>query len=249
MQISHPTTLTSDDHGMLERLMCTLSGSRTPLASLLRRKLETAVILHPAADRGDLVTSKSKVRYIVDGEHEAEHTLSWGTPPPAKGPSVSLQQERGLALLGMRVGQSISFPVGEEIETVEVIGVYPTPKLADHTDNPSRDATSKRVSTILSTIKRHAGAALARLQIGRTEAALRRLSDAALRDIGITRGEIPHIAQIVAGVTPTPAEHRDGTRGIREESLAQETTAQRRPKARRESQADRLVHDRRSHRA
>ena len=28
MQISHPTTLTSDDHAVLERLMCTLSGSR-----------------------------------------------------------------------------------------------------------------------------------------------------------------------------------------------------------------------------
>ena len=47
MQIHHPTTLTADDHAVLERLMCTLSGSQEPIAALLRRKLETAVIVHP----------------------------------------------------------------------------------------------------------------------------------------------------------------------------------------------------------
>nr|WP_248306340.1 DUF1127 domain-containing protein [Devosia oryzisoli] len=146
----------------------------------------------------------------------------------------------------MRVGQSISFPAGEEVETIEVIGVYPTPKHASHADYSLRHATSKRLSPVLSTIKRHAAAALARLQVGRTETALTRLNDAALRDIGITRGEIPHIAKIVAGVTPTPAEHRHGIGGIREESLAPEPTAQVGPKAAREKELERLVHDRRS---
>lgn len=56
----------------------------------------------------------------------------------------------------------------------------------------------------LGTIKRWAGRVLARLQKGRTEAALMRLSDAALKDIGITRGEISHAASVVAGLAPPP---------------------------------------------
>ena len=123
MQISHPTTLTSDDHAVLERLMCTLSGSQEPIAALLRRKLETAVIVHPEASSDDLVTSNRRVRYSVNGAQETEHLLTWDKLAAADAAAISLQQPRGLALLGLRVGQSISFPAEGGIEPAGVTGV------------------------------------------------------------------------------------------------------------------------------
>jgi len=123
MQISHPTTLTSDDHAVLERLMCTLSGSREPIATLLRRTLETAVIVHLEAGTDDLVTGDRRVRYTVNGAMEAEHLLTWDRPGSRDASAISLQQPRGLALLGLRVGQSISFPAEGGIEPAGVTGV------------------------------------------------------------------------------------------------------------------------------
>ena len=123
MHINHPATLTLDDHAVLERLMCTLSGSPKPVASLLRRKLETAVILHPGAATDDLVTSGRRVRYWVNGELEADHYLTWEHPKVGDASAISLQSPLGLALLGLRTGQSISFPSEAGIETAEVTGV------------------------------------------------------------------------------------------------------------------------------
>ena len=213
MQIHHPTTLTADDHAMLERLMCTLSGSQDPIAALLRRKLETAVILHPQAYSDDLVTSNRRVRYSVNGAQETEHLLTWDKPEAADAAAISLQQPRGLALLGLRKGQSISFPTETGIETAEITGVYPVPgRRAEAAPAPSSTLAAK-LQGMAATIKREARAAMARLQKGRTETVLMRLSDATLRDIGITRGEISHVAGIVTGVTPTDAAATAGRPG------------------------------------
>ena len=213
MQIQHPTTLTADDHALLERLMCAPSGSREPIAALLRRKLQTAVIVHPEASSDDLVTSNRRVRYSVNGAKETEHLLTWDKPGAADAAAISLQQPRGLALLGLRKGQSISFPAETGIETAEITGVYPVPdRRAGAAPAPSSSLAAK-LQGIAATIKREARAAMARLQEGRTETVLRRLSDATLRDIGITRGEISHVAGIVAGVTPTDAADTTGRPG------------------------------------
>src|SRR5690554_2751068 len=119
MQISHPTTLITDDHAMLQRLMCTLSGSREPIATVLRRKLATAAIVHPEAGTDDLVTSDRRVRYSINGGPEAEHLLTWDARLSGDASAISLQQPRGLALLGLRTGQSISFPTEGGVETAE----------------------------------------------------------------------------------------------------------------------------------
>lgn len=213
MQIHHPTTLTADDHAVLERLMCTLSGSREPIAALLRRKLETAVIVHPEASNEDLVTSNRRVRYSVDGAQETEHVLTWDKPEAGDAAAISLQQPLGLALLGLRKGQSISFPAENGIETAEITRVYPAPgRRAGAAPAPSSTLAAK-LHGIAATIKREARTAMARLQKGRTETVLMRLSDATLRDIGITRGEISHVAGFVAGVTSTDAAAATGRPG------------------------------------
>lgn len=204
MQINHPTTLTPDDHAVLERLMCTLSGSQEPIATLVRRKLETAVIVHPEAATDGLVTSDRQVRYCVNGVVEAEHRLTWDQPQAGDASAISLQQPLGLALLGLRTGQSISFPAEAGIETAEVTGVSAVPGTSSGPARGQSPIITSKLRLVAAAIKRQARSTLARLQKGRTEATLMRLSDATLKDIGITRGEIPHVADIVAGLTPAP---------------------------------------------
>lgn len=204
MQINHPTALTLDDHAVLERLMCTLSGSPKPIASLVRRKLETAVILHPGADTDDLVTSGRRVRYWVNGELEADHYLTWEHPNAGDTSAISLQSPLGLALLGLSTGQSISFTSEAGIETAEVTGVTAVPSRLSR-PAPQLSTIASKLQEAASIIKRRARLSLAHLQKGRTEATLMRLSDATLKDIGITRGEIPYVASIVAGLAPAPA--------------------------------------------
>lgn len=203
MQINHPTTLTFNDHAQLERLMCTLTGRRSQLAALVRRKLETAVIIVPHEAPADLVTSGRQVRYSVDGTQEAEGILSWDRPMAGDQFTLFIQEARGLALLGLRVGQSISVSTDGEIETIAVEEVsvpqnVPLGRTQDRSPTSARSTVASWLRNVSSRFMRHAAAALRRVQKGRTEAALMRLSDDTLRDIGITRDAIPQVASMVA---------------------------------------------------
>ncbi|MBB4053578.1 transcription elongation GreA/GreB family factor/uncharacterized protein YjiS (DUF1127 family) [Devosia subaequoris] len=201
MQINHPTTLTADDHVMLARFMRALSESEKSLAAMARRKLETAVILHPQAAADDLVSSGRRVRYCVNGAIEAEHALTWDLPKTAAASAISLRRPLGLALLGLRTGQSVAFPTEAGIETVEVIGVSAAPGTS--TDAAPRPVTEPaKLHRVAAAINRQLRSALARMQKARAETTLRQLSDGTLRDIGITRSEIPYVAGVVAGLIP-----------------------------------------------
>jgi uncharacterized protein YjiS (DUF1127 family) len=204
MQTTHPA-LTCGDHAKLERLMCTLSGSRAPIADLTRRKLETAVIIHPETASDDLVMSGRKVRYSVNGTPEIERLLTWERFETARVPTLSLQQPLGLALLGLRTGESIAFTTDAGIATAEVTSVSIDPIPSPLTDTSK---TLSKLHVVAATIRRYAQSALARLQKGRTEAALLRLSNDTLKDIGITRGEIPYVARMVAGLPHVPTNSR-----------------------------------------
>ena len=206
MQINHPTTLTLDDHTQLEQLMCTLTGSRDEFAALVRRKLESAVIIHSEDADAHLVTSGRQVRYRVNGETVQEHVLSWDRAPIGDLSTLSLQDNRGLALLGMRVGQSMSLPTDGGRMTIKVESVVVTAQ----GNAPLESGTSLaplQVESLGSRLQLSAYRFLrglkrgfARMQKGRTETVLMRLSDATLRDIGITRSEIPYVSSVVAGL-------------------------------------------------
>lgn len=209
MQINHPTTLTFDDHAQLERLMCTRTGSRSPLAAMVRRKLESAVIVHFQDADEDLVTSGRRVRYSIDGAREDERILSWDRPIFGDESTICIQDLRGLALLGLHAGQSISISGNGGIETIEVEKVMLVQEQRiGRADRRSLASSLTSVRTLLQQVSRRVmrnfGNALRGIQKGRTEAALMRLGDDGLRDIGITRREIPHVASIVAGLAPGP---------------------------------------------
>jgi len=126
MHDDHATILSSADYARLQGLMCTLIGSRTALAGLLRRKLGSAVVMLPSDAGPDLAMSGRRVRFTIDGASTGERVLTWDPPKRNTAAYLSLQQPRGLALLGLSIGQSISYETDTgRREFLEVDYVFP----------------------------------------------------------------------------------------------------------------------------
>lgn len=104
----HPTILSADEYVRLQAMMCTMIGARTPLASLLRLKLGSAKVL-PATEIGpDVVTSGRRVRFKNGRYRLDERTLLWNAVS-GDDDCLLLSTTRGLSLLGLKTGQSISY--------------------------------------------------------------------------------------------------------------------------------------------
>ena len=107
----------------LQQLMLTLIGSRTVLASILRRKLGAAAPV-ASAIRPDLALSGRRVEFRIDGGQYSVATLSWLPQKRGNATSLSLLSPRGLALLGLGPGESIAYTTDSgKTEFLEVIQV------------------------------------------------------------------------------------------------------------------------------
>lgn len=127
MNIHKSTSLPSVEYERLQHLMLTMIGSRTVLASVLRRKLGSST---PVIDdlRDDTAISGSEVHYIVDGAREGVGTLTWRPKRGGDGTELSLQSPRGLALLGLGPGDSFSYVADDgAMEFIEVQRVVRKP--------------------------------------------------------------------------------------------------------------------------
>jgi hypothetical protein len=137
MNIYKSISLPPVEYERLQHLMLTMIGSRTVLASVLRRKLGSSA---PATGdvRGDTAISGSKVHYIVDGAHEGVATLTWRPKKRDDGAELSLQSPRGLALLGLGPGDSFSYAAdGGALEFIEVQRVVREPSGASTRSLPA----------------------------------------------------------------------------------------------------------------
>lgn len=125
MHDHHPTILSTRDHDRLQAMMCGLIGARTPLAGLVRHKLGSAVAMLPSDIGSDVVAPGRRVRFTIDGYQTKERWLTW--QPPVRGDrwNVSLHVTRGLALLGLSVGASISYTtVTRRTEFIQIDHVF-----------------------------------------------------------------------------------------------------------------------------
>ena len=112
--------LPSVEYDQLQNLMLTMIGSRTALASVLRRKLGSA---GRATSRvsPDVVMSGRRVQFRIDGQQSEARVLSWKPQKRGDPGQLSLLSPRGLALLGLSPGQSISYSTQEgRMEFLEV---------------------------------------------------------------------------------------------------------------------------------
>ena len=119
--MSHrPTLLTPDDYELLQQLMSTLIGSRSAVAAILREKLSVASVMSPGDVHTDVATVGSTVHYRVGEAAGPAAKLVRGPTRPASG-TLSVLDPHGLALLGLRTGQSITIPGGNGYSETLVI--------------------------------------------------------------------------------------------------------------------------------
>lgn len=125
MRFLHPaTSLSPTDYARLQQMMLTMIGSRTVLAALLRRKLGSSVPASSLTLAPDRAVSGKRVRFSIDGEAEEERILTWQPPTSGDRSTLSLQSPRGLALMGLRPGQFLSYRTeGDRTEFIRVESV------------------------------------------------------------------------------------------------------------------------------
>lgn len=113
-----PIVLSSLDLERLERLLDSTSYKHLPGIDALRRELDRATVVQPTEVPPDVVTMNSTVRF-VDEVTGSNFELSLVYPNSAGMPgTVSIMAPIGSALLGLSVGQSISWqvPGGRELQ-------------------------------------------------------------------------------------------------------------------------------------
>jgi regulator of nucleoside diphosphate kinase len=111
MSYRSSTILSPDAYEALQQLMSTLIGSRSPLAAILREKLGAADVIPPGDIDPDVVTMGSTVRYrIGDTALPEEARLVRGYPRSSSRDALSILNPRGLAMLGLKSGESITIP-------------------------------------------------------------------------------------------------------------------------------------------
>ena len=101
----------------------------------LRGELERAEVAEPAAMPGDVITMNSVARVRVDdaelGNHERELALVYPRDADGSAHKVSILAPVGSALLGLRTGDSIDWPMpGGRTARLEVLAIRYQPEAA-----------------------------------------------------------------------------------------------------------------------
>jgi regulator of nucleoside diphosphate kinase len=129
MQHYHPTIVSTQDYYRLQALMCSTIGLRTPIVQLVRHKLRSAVVMLPSDISPDVVTAGRRVQFTIDSHRSDVRALTWETPAPGVRSKLSLFAPRGLALLGLTAGQSVSYTTatrGTEVIEIHVVSADDT---------------------------------------------------------------------------------------------------------------------------
>lgn len=124
-----PITITQRDFGRLERLLETEPVRALPGSSMLREELNRASVVKPEEIGSDIVTMNSTVRF-VDEQANSAYQLTLVYPDQAGTPgSVSIFAPVGSALLGLSVGQTITWqvPGGRQLN-LRVVSVINQPE-------------------------------------------------------------------------------------------------------------------------
>lgn len=101
----------------------------------LRGELERAEVAEPAAMPGEVITMNSVARVRVDdaelGSHERELALVYPRDADGSAHKVSILAPVGSALLGLRTGDSIDWPMpGGRTARLEVLAIRYQPEAA-----------------------------------------------------------------------------------------------------------------------
>ena len=116
--------LSTKDHTILEDLYDRYRGRGDPLAFLLRRKLESAVVVFREDVPENVATLNSRVRFSANRDGAQTRIISYGTLQPV-GMYIPITSPRGLALIGLSEGEEFRIPYRDggifQIELREVL--------------------------------------------------------------------------------------------------------------------------------
>lgn len=123
--------LTTKDFAIVKTMLDRLAWSGGPLVALLRQKLASAHVVFSNEADADVVTLNSRVTYSVDGGAPHTRIVAHGPMDGMVGQIIPITVARGLALLGLRKGQSISVDCGRgTTETIRVDEIHYQPEAA-----------------------------------------------------------------------------------------------------------------------
>lgn len=123
--------LSTGDYFLLQGFNLPEGDDRDVLATMLRRKLDAAIVTFPADVGSDVITTGCKVRYRIGGVRTEERTLVAGPNDPAGGLALCLTSPRGMALIGMSVGQSVIVPLADGSHETLLVEEVSRPEASD----------------------------------------------------------------------------------------------------------------------
>lgn len=124
-----PITISSLDLERIEELLASTAVKKLPGLEALQEELNRARVIDPEEVPPDLVTMNSTVVVLdEDSDMQSELTLVYPNSPRPANP-VSVLAPVGSALLGLSVGQSISWPApGGRALRLRVLGIKNQPE-------------------------------------------------------------------------------------------------------------------------
>lgn len=127
--------VTESDYERLDAILCRLPTQHA-VASLLRRELDRAEIVESTEVPGDVVTMNSRVVLEAPDTGERHHiTLVYPSAADFDAGRLSILAPVGAALLGLRPGQTIDWPMPDgRVRTIRVVSVEWQPEAAGELD-------------------------------------------------------------------------------------------------------------------
>lgn len=99
-------------------------------ASALRAELDRAEVVDPARMPPDVITMNSTARFVIHDGSERELTLVYPRDADGRADRVSILAPVGSALLGLRIGDSIDWPVPGGNLSLRVLSIRYQPEAA-----------------------------------------------------------------------------------------------------------------------
>jgi len=127
--------LTAKDFTILEHMRDHCLGRDDPLAPLLAKKIESALVFIGDHIPASVATLGSRVTFRIDGRGPDTRVLSTDRATSPVGFSLSVTTPRGLALLGLSEGNAFSLPGREGVEeriVLEKVQYQPEAARRDH---------------------------------------------------------------------------------------------------------------------
>ncbi len=129
-QAQQSLLMTEQDY---ERLSLLVQHSESRAASQLEEELARATVLPQDKIPKDIVTMNSKIRFVDEETgKESEVTLVYPKDADVTSRKVSVLAPVGMALIGLRVGQSIEWPMPNGPRKLKVVSILYQPEAEGH---------------------------------------------------------------------------------------------------------------------